>query len=910
MSYQLRFPSAVLPGLRRVLSGIALTALGLAGLPASSVAAWPAASLQDPLVPPTTGGLEVIDRALAKLATHRRLLILAAHPDDEDTTLLTRVALGEGGEAAYLALNRGEGGQNLIGPELGVGLGLIRSQELLSARRVDGARQFFTRAYDFGYTRSLEETLERWPQKLLEEDALRVIRRFRPQVMVSVFPPTAAAGHGQHQAAGVIAERVFDLAGRPEAAPELLAEGALPWRPQALYRSGWFDREAEANRFPLGVVEPFSGRSYLQIALASRGLHRSQDMGRLLQLGAREGRLLPVAGVATAQGTDPFAGIDTRPAAILGGLEDAGLRASLTPDLDAVEELAREAREKLSPSHPEAAAESLGRILALLRQVRGELGEEHPGEIHAGALLDEKILIAQEGLAAAAGLVFDAATDRETLVPGETVELTVEVWNSSGEPVTVAAVELGLPEGWKAELQAEDGEEDQSVAAPRRLAAGELGSWTYRIAVAEQAPATLPYFLRQPLAGDVYSWQGVAPSVRGEPFQPPVLTARVSMTTGHGALELEREVVQRFSDQARGEVRRPLRVVPPVEVSVAPDSIVWPVGRSEARRLEVRLTNHRQRPVQGELTLDAPAGWPALDSRSFELSAGGQQSLSVDLQPPSLLPAGKHRIAVTAAVEGEVYGRAVPTVEYEHIRPVPYPRVAEVRIHAGDLQLPELGRVGYVRGASDRVPEALQRIGVPVELLTDEMLEVGDLSAFDVLVVGSRAYETNPTLGRVNGRLLEYVRGGGRLVVQYQQYQFVRGDLALLPLDIARPHDRVTDETAPVTVLDPTHPVFLTPNSITAEDWQGWVQERGLYFAHTWDSAFTPLLSLPGPAGEPLEGGLLIAPIGEGEYLYSGLAFFRQLPAGVVGAYRLFLNLLAPPARPPGPGATLPPAPG
>jgi hypothetical protein len=217
-------------------------------------------------------------------------------------------------------------------------------------------------------------------------------------------------------------------------------------------------------------------------------------------------------------------------------------------------------------------------------------------------------------------------------------------------------------------------------------------------------------------------------------------------------------------------------------------------------------------------------------------------------------------------------------------------------VHAGDLQLPELGRVGYVRGASDLVPEALARIGVPVELLSDEVLEVGDLSDFDVLVVGSRAYETNPILGQVNGRLLEYVRGGGRLVVQYQQYQFVRGDLALLPLDIARPHDRVTDEAAAVTVLDPAHPIFRGPNPITADDWQGWVQERGLYFAHTWDPAYTPLLSLPGSEGEPLEGGLLVASIGEGEYLYTGLAFFRQLPAGVVGAYRLFLNLLAPAA--------------
>lgn len=296
-----------------------------------------------------------------------------------------------------------------------------------------------------------------------------------------------------------------------------------------------------------------------------------------------------------------------------------------------------------------------------------------------------------------------------------------------------------------------------------------------------------------------------------------------------------------------------------------------------------------------------PEGWPPVAPVPFELEeTDSPEKLTVAIQPPEDFARGRYPISVEAVLEGEGdgekerFGLAVPLVDYEHIRPTPWPHPATVEVSAADIEIPPVERVGYVRGASDRVPEFLREIGVPLEMLTPGELSEDGLHRFDALVIGSRAYETEPALARANGKLLDWVRGGGLLIVQYQQYQFVRGGFPPFPLDISRPHDRVTDETAPVRVLLPDHPAFHVPNTIEPEDWQGWVQERGLYFAGTWDDAYTPLLAMADPEmEEEVQGALLVAPLGAGTYVYTGLAFFRQLPAGVPGAYRLFANLLA-----------------
>jgi len=816
-------------------------------------------------------------------------LVVGAHPDDEDTSVLALVARAQGGEAAYLSLSRGEGGQNLIGTELGVGLGLIRSRELLAAREIDGARQFFTRAYDFGYTRSLDETFERWPREALLEDALRIVRRFRPQVIISVFPPNARAGHGQHQAAGVIAGDVFRHAGDPDVVAGLKGEGLGPWSPEALYRAGFFDRDAEALETPLGVVDPLDGRSVIQLARASRSQHRSQDMGSLQRLGGTDNRLIPVAGSAKTEGNDPFAGIDTSLAALASPLPVGERKAAVVAHLQRVEELALKTRGRLSPMTLGATTGPIVEILQELSAAREALGESIEPASATGsvaAFLEEKRRIAEQALAAAGGVALDAYADRGALVAGSEAEVTLEIWNSSKAPVEVHAAQLQPPEGWQA--QADE-------ASARALAPGELGSWRWTVRLPPKAESSQPYFLERPRVGDLYDWSAVAPEIRGAPFGPAPLRAQFSLTVGGQRIEVEREVVYRYPDQAIGEIRRPLRVAPKVEVKVGDQLLVWPVFDGQAKIVEVEVFNPGSQPVEGVLRVVPPRGWPSPEPVSFALAAkGDRQTFELALNPPTILDPGDHSFRFEAAVDGQTYDRALPLLEYSHIRPTPLPRAAELLVRAVELHLPSVSRVGYVRGASDRVPEALRQIGVAVEELSAASLTREVLAGLDVVVIGSRAYETRPELAQGNERLLEFVRGGGRLIVQYQQYQFVRGEFAPFPLSIERPHARVTDETASVKLLDSDHPLFHEPNGIGPEDWKGWVQERGLYFPSTWDAAYKPLLAMSDPDGPRQEGGLLVARLGQGTYIYTGLAFFRQLPAGVIGGYRLFLNLLQP----------------
>ncbi len=836
------------------------------------------------LSPPTAGGLEAVDRALARVATHRRLLVVGAHPDDEDTEILAFVARGLAGEAAYLSLTRGEGGQNLVGPDLGVGLGLVRSQELGAARRLDGARQYFTRAYDFGFTRSLDEALANWPREVLFGDAVRVMRRFRPQVVVSIFNGTPRDGHGQHQAAGVTAREAYRLAGDPSAFRELAAEGLTPWKPDTLLTETgyWDDKDATTVVLQTGRVDPLSGRSVYQIAMASRSLHRSQDMGQLQEPGPNQTAVGWVAGGAGRSGGDLFSGVDTRLRAIAAEVPDAARRGEIEKRLDAVESGVADARRRLSTPELPSVVPAVAKAVADLRAARALVRD---GDGGTAMLLDEKLALAQGALAAAAGVTLDAISDRETAAPGESLEITASVWNAGMENVAVDSVALESPVGWSTPAPA---------AATRAVAAGKLEEWKAKATVPAAAPATVPYFLERPMQGDLYDWSTAPAAVRGDPFQAAPVRAVARLRIAGQSVVLERDVSFRLRDQAIGEVRRPVRAAPAVEVSVEPDLLVWPLGQ-KSKRLEVALLSHAAGPVAGRLEITPPAGWPAPAPRPFALArAGERQFFDVDLQAPPALAAGRQTVRFAARLEGGATEElGIRLIDYGYIPRTPMPERSEAGISAADIRFPPLKRLGYVRGAADRVPEALTGIGLPVEILTARDLAAGDLSRYDAILVGSRAYETDPALPRANGRLLDYARNGGLVIVQYQQYPFVQGGYAPFPLEIARPHDRVTDETAKVTVLDPSSPLFTTPNRIGPEDWNGWVQERGLYFARSWGPEYTALLSMSDPGGPEQKGGLLAARLGRGRYVYTGLAFFRQLPAGVPGAYRLLANLLA-----------------
>ena len=833
----------------------------------------------DPLQPATSGGIETVDRALALLSSHRRLLVVGAHPDDEDNALLTYVSRALGGEAAYLSLSRGEGGQNLIGTELGVGLGVVRTGELLAARRVEGTRQYFTRVYDFGYTRSLEETFVRWPREVLQRDAVRVARRFKPQVVVAVFPASGRAGHGQHQASALIAADLFAMSGDARAFPELGSEGLVPWTPQRLYRRAWSSDEATVG-YELGAIDPLTGRSYLQLAAASRSKHRSQDMGRVQPLGSWTSGLIDLVTDVKEEGTEIFGGVDTRLQAIAETMAEGREREQIESHLRRVAELAVATRSELSPT-------GLYRAVTPLAGIVGELvaaleAAERADVAVVRDLLAEKLAVAQQGLAAAAGVVADATADREEVTAGGQLEVTASLW-APGKNPAAARVTVRAAEGWQAEKVEEDSKTDDRGVDRTR----------FDVQLAVNVEPTQPYYLHRPLIGDLYDWGDTPATALGEPSAPPPLAAVFDLHIAGAPVRLIREVVYRYGDQAVGEVRRPLRALPQLEIVVGSDLELLADGRAAEVVVDTVLRSHASEPQYGVLLMETPEGWPVPEPVAFSIEPGREETVSLPVTPGESVAAGRYPLRISGQLtDGSSASDAFQVIDYPHIRPAVLPRRSELKVSTFDLRLPDLERVGYVRGASDRVPEVLEALGVPVEILDRDVLRRGELSGFDVIIIGSRAYEIDAVLREANDRLLEYVRAGGLLIVQYQQYQFVRGNYALLPLEIHRPHGRVTDETAPVEMLVPEHVVFRQPNPISAADWEGWVQERGLYFASMWDDGYRPLLRLADSGREPESGALLVAEVGEGTYVYTGLSFFRQLPAGVPGAIRLFVNLL------------------
>ena len=801
------------------------------------------------LGPAGTGGVAALATTLRQLGSNKRVLMIGAHPDDEDTQLLVLLSRGMGAQAAYLSLTRGEGGQNLIGPELGPELGVIRTEELLAARQLDGAQQFFTRAYDFGFSKSADETFRFWPRDSILKDVVDVIRRFKPQIIIAVFTGTPADGHGHHQVSAILARQAFDL----------LRDSA--GGPQKFYRSTRGDPSATTLTFPTGTLDPLVGQSFLQIAAASRSRHRSQDMGQLQRMGpatsgvallaTKPGAGSREAGAGNNGESSMFTGVDTT-------IHVTGFAA-----------LIDSARAALTPWRPAASLPYLVRALHLLG---------------AADTLQRSLL--ERAITTAAGITVDGTADDGILVPGERLQVEVTIWNAGDSTVRVDSVSVLAPTGWTLERV--------DFGSPS-VSAGALQTRRFALTVGKDAERTQPYFLRRPLTnrGGLYDWSAAPADVRALPFEPPPVTARVRLVVGGEPVTVTREVVYRYRDQAIGEIRRPLFVTRDVEVAITPEELLWPIDGSahEPRHFMVTVTNRARSAASVRTAVTAPTGWPTVSPESLAFSKEDEtRSVVVSLAPPatdSLKPGTYDLRAGSGWLE---------IIDYPHIRPRALTKPSVAQIRAARVALPALSHVGYVRGAADRVPEALLAVGVPVELISGDSLARGDLSHYDAIVIGSRAYETEPALVANNGRLLDYAKNGGLVVVQYQQYPFVDGGFAPYPLTIARPHDRVTDENAPVTPLDSAHPVFHYPNEIGAADWRGWIQERGLYFAHTWDTTYVPVLEThdPGPPtpSPELKGGLLIAPLGRGTYVYTGLSFFRQLPAGVPGAYRLFVNLM------------------
>ena len=839
--------------------------------------------------------------------------MIGAHPDDEDTELLTILVRGMGAEAGYLSLNRGEGGQNLIGPELGEALGLLRTEELLAARRLDGARQYFTRAYDFGYSKTLDETWQHWPRDEILKDVVRIVRKFRPQIVVSIFSGTPRDGHGQHQAAGWAAREAFRIAGDSLRFPELAAEGLVPWTPLKFYRSARFDSGATTLTIEGGVLDRAVGKSFHQIAMAGRSLHRSQDMGQLQQIGPSKVRLALVEDRTGAGTGSLFAGIDTSLAAMpLGERRLVGGSAALVPHASSSGPLRRyQAR---IDSVRAATGGDNSRTRALLYRAGRDL-EEALVTTGAADTTDKRryytkgVEISDQlaHLNTAAGylsrVVFDVLVNDDHVIAGQPLQWTISTWNASSTPhLAQLSPSQCLPLG--------DCHSPGTMS--QRVEPGQIGTDSVTFDVLDEQPVTTPYFLRAPRDGDLYVWPKqtrnalLTPLPFGDPFEVPEFNGSAELT-GEGSDSVEAafwtEAAFRVNDQARGEVRRPVTVVPRVDVKLDPASELWPLSSTGPHRFTVTLTHGARDSTRGTVTLQVPAGWPRIPPQRFDFSQEDErETFTFDVKPPARLRPGAVELkAIARDQSATAYDVGIYTVDYPHIHPRSYPRAARAVLRVAPLVLPRLSRIGYIRGAADRVPEALASVGVPLTLLNGNALEQGDLSRYDAIVIGSRAFEVDSALVENNRRILDYAQRGGLVIVQYQQQLYFRGGFAPYPLQVGGlsplgttvVHDRVTDENAPVQVISPAHPAVLLPNRIGTADWQGWVQERGLYFARSWDRHYRPVLRMNDPGEAPLGGGLLIARVGKGTYVYTGLSFFRQLPAGVPGAFRLFANLLA-----------------
>lgn len=826
----------------------------------------------------------------------KRVLMIGAHPDDENTSILAELARGRGVETAYLALTRGDGGQNLIGPELWDGLGVIRTGELESARRLDGGRQFFTRAFDYGFSKRADEALTFWPREELLSDVVWVIRKFRPQVVLSVFTGTPADGHGQHQAAGIMAREAFEAAGDPSRFPEHFALGVEPWAPAKLYGGVW-RRPAEGSLIlETGAYDPLLGRSTLQLSMESRSFHRSQDMGAPRPLGpAQAGMLLERnRSGADAEGTGGiFAGVDTTLAGAAADLPEPAA-AGTRQHLEAYRAALAGARDVFGGADPFEVVGPLRDALDHLLMARAAAGSAAGRELRT--VLERRITLAQRALLAAAGVTLDVRAADDLLTPGQTVEVTAYAWNGGPLALADAGVSLALPAGWSAGPA-----RAQGLAPDGSLAPGAMATWSFEVALPADADLSRLYYLRRPREGYFYRWPD-EPALWGLPRDPaPVQGAfsfGVASGTGDRTVPVHPRTPWSFVgvDPARGEFRRPVLVVPAVSASVTPGGMVWPLERSAARTLTVALRNEAPDGTRGTVRLVAPEGWSVSPvEAAFAVSGeGGERSFAFEVRPAGGVEPGEHVFRAEVATDGgRRFTEGFQILDYEHIERAALFSPAEARVGVVPVRIAEGLRVGYVMGTGDDGPEAIRQLGADVTLLTPDAVRAGAFDAYDVVVVGVRAYETREDLLAANAQLLDWAEAGGTVLVQYQQYEWGQGAYVPYPARITRPAQRVAEEDAEVTILEPDAPVFTTPNRITAGDFDGWVQERGLYFVGEWDEAYTPLLEMHDRDEAPARGSLLVAPVGEGLYVYAALSFFRQWSAGVPGAYRLWANLLS-----------------
>ena len=862
-------------------------------------------------------GKPALELMLRKLDTVGTFMMTSAHPDDENNGMLAYYAHGMGFRTALVAATRGEGGQNEIGPELFEALAVLRTEELLAAHRFDGAEQYFTRAVDFGYSFSIEETLEKWGKQEILGDYVRMIRTIRPDVIVG-FVFDGAGGGQHHQASSRLSAEAFRAAADPQAfSDQIQKEGLRPWQAKKFYYTAGFgggpQSNGEANarllRFTAAdSYDPVLGRTFSEIGAEARSMHKCQSVSQLLPLPASEGNqgfggarigyrlhdtILPDG--VNREERDPFDGVETGIASLAGFATSPP--ASLTATLERIRTAVGEARKALSSGGPPATVPALVRGLVAVRELRTNLqsmavSSEERYEIgHRLRLKDTQF---SEAIRLAAGVDVDAVARDGIVIPGQSLQIDLAIANRSVViPVMIARRSVT---GFEAPAPCKD---DVLLRGPESRSVCSIAA---RIPV--DAKPTAAHFRYASDAARFVLDPDVPP---GLPFRATPFTATFALNIA-GA-DVTATVPVQFRSEGNifsGEKRAEVHVVPRFAATVTPEILVVPVGvtpaaaRGTQKDVRVTVTNHSPGGAKAQVRLDAPQGWSVSPASAPVSFTREDEAMTVrfTVSAPSGPTLKRGEVTLTARVSDGAaqFADGYQVVEYPHITRRHVLRAPAVIIKALDVKVKPALTVGYVMGSGDDIPPALEQLGARVEFLDAEQLAWGDLNRFDVIMTGVRAYERRADLRAHNQRLIEYARAGGTVIVNYNRFEFNEAQYAPFPGKVGR--ERVTDENSPVRVLQPQHPVFTTPNRITDEDWKGWRQERGLYFFDTEgrDPQIVDLLELedPFPFNKgPKRGALVEAKVGQGRWFYLGLGLWRQLAVGTDGAYRLMANLIS-----------------
>lgn len=791
---------------------------------------------------------------LEKLNFLGSALYIAAHPDDENTRLISYLANDLHAKTAYLSLTRGDGGQNLIGPEIRELLGVIRTQELLAARATDGGEQLFTRANDFGYSKHPDETLSIWNKDAVLSDVVRAIRKFKPDVIINRFNHrNPGSTHGHHTASAMLSVEAFDLVGDTAQFPETAITFGT-WQPKRLLfnTSWWFygskEKFEKADKSKLLSVEtgnyyPTLGLSNGEIASLSRSMHKSQGFGSTGTRGKKTEYLEFLKGEFPEDTSNIFDGIDTSWSRIEGG---AAIGEVLNPLL-----------ERFNFQDPSTIVPDLLKAYKLLQHTK-------PGHWRSIKLKELASLIVS-----CSGIFLEAISSEQSINPKGDYKLNIEAINRGSNKVTLSAIATS------------DG---QTLSSKEIALISNKGkNIELEITAQNKFPSTA-YWLKSEGSLGMYN----APEdLIGLPQTPAGQQIRCTIHINDTPLEVVKDVVYKFNDPVNGEVYRPFMILPEVSASIAEKVLIF--ADENAQRVAVNIRSGKDN-LQGSLQLNAPKGWIVSSPQFFSLERKGETStLWFTLKPPNNQSQGYLRPLIQ--IGDRYYDKELINIDYEHIpfQSVLLPSKSKVV----RINVETKGKhIGYIQGAGDAVSESLEQIGYKVTQLDVSEISEQSLKKYDAIVVGIRAYNTNKELAFVQNQLHDYVHGGGTMVVQYNtSHRLITKQLAPYTLSLSR--DRVTDEFAEVTLLEPDHTVLNTPNKITQEDFKDWVQERGLYFPNKWADEFTPILAMNDKGDTQTKGSLLVANYGKGHYVYTGLSFFRELPAGVGGAYRLFANIIS-----------------